>query len=412
MSDAKGHFLVVGAGIIGLSHAWGLQKLGYQITLIDRKPPGNGASKGNAGHFATEQVFPLADPSLLPQVPSMLMDPLGPFRIKMGYLPKIVPWLARFVCNMLPARRVHNQKVISELNRTALKDWQLLLDEIGRPDLMTINGSLSVFEQTPISTQYRLANRFSRAGVACERLSAEQVAELEPALSSNVTGALWFPQTGHTFDPHQVCKALFDALMEKGARFVESEVETVSGRAEVNLTNGTWLKGDNLLLATGAWSKPFAAQLGHKVPLDTERGYHLMLPHDSGLSRPVASMERKFIITPMAGGTRLAGTVEFAGLSAPMQPRRADVLLPHGKALLPNLDSRLEDGERWMGFRPSLPDSLPVVGRSDSYPQCYFAFGHQHLGLTQAASSAQLLQKIVTGSVAGFLEQSVSANRF
>ncbi|WP_028109795.1 NAD(P)/FAD-dependent oxidoreductase [Ferrimonas futtsuensis] len=386
--------IVIGGGVIGLSLAWELQAQGARVTVLERDEPGRGASYGNAGHFATEQVFPLADPALLPQIPRMLLDPLGPFRIKLKYLPRVLPWMLRFLFNMTSSRRRQNQRALSAINGRAIADWRTLLASIGAEPLLSERGSLLVFESTANDEQQRMADGFRQAGVRVEWLDARQLHELEPALSPSLTGGLLFPDTGHSVDPFAICQALVDALRKEGVGFVQGEARSIDVTGSVTLKGGGQLQADKLVVCAGAWSRPLAAQLGHRVPLDTERGYHLMIRGESGLSRPVSSAERKFIVTPMAGGTRLAGTVEFAGLQAPMNPRRAEILLPHAKALLPAITG--QPGEPWMGFRPSLPDSLPVLSASSS-PKVYFSFGHQHLGLTQAATSARLMSALMLG---------------
>lgn len=386
--------IVIGGGVIGLTLAWELQSQGACVIVLDRDEPGRGASFGNAGHFATEQVFPLADPALLPQIPRMLLDPLGPFRIRLTYLLRALPWMLRFLVNMASARRRRNQRALNALNQRAMADWRHLLATIGAEQLMTERGSLLVFESSYHKQQQKMAADFRRAGVAVEWLDAQQLQELEPALSSSLTGGLLFPDTGHSADPFGICQALVDALTQQGVRFFRGEAQSIDASGSVTLRGGGRLKADKLAVCAGAWSRPLAAQLGHKVPLDTERGYHLMIQEDCGLSRPVSSAERKFIVTPMAAGTRLAGTVEFAGLQAPMNPRRAEILLPHARALLPEMTGHA--GKPWMGFRPSLPDSLPVLSVSSS-PRVFFSFGHQHLGLTQAATSARLVCSLILG---------------
>ncbi|WP_417346858.1 NAD(P)/FAD-dependent oxidoreductase [Ferrimonas sp.] len=386
--------LVIGGGVIGLSLAWELQSQGREVTVLERDEPGRGASFGNAGHFATEQVFPLADPALLPQIPSMLLDPLGPFRIRLRYLPRALPWMLRFLVNMTPGRRRRNQHALSAINDRAMADWRTLLASIGAQSLMSERGSLLVFESTELAEQQQMAANFGQAGVRVEWLDAQQLQELEPALSPSLTGGLLFPDTGHSVDPFAICQALVAALTKKGVHFVQGEAQSLDAGGVVTLKGGGQLQADKVAVCAGAWSRPLAVQLGHRVPLDTERGYHLMVQADSGLTRPVSSAERKFIVTPMAQGTRLAGTVEFAGLQAPMNPKRAEILLPHAKALLPEMTGL--PGEPWMGFRPSLPDSLPVLSASSS-PRVYFSFGHQHLGLTQAATSARLVCALMLG---------------
>ncbi|WP_299807375.1 FAD-binding oxidoreductase [uncultured Shewanella sp.] len=397
---------VVGAGIVGLAAAIELQRAGFNVTVVDKEGAGTGASKGNAGHFATEQVFPLADPAMLPKLPGMLLDPLGPFRIQPKYFLKALPWFFRFLHNMLPSRRAQNSRAIKALNQDSIAAMKSLTAFCGCEKLLTLNGSLLVFEGTPIQEVQKEYRAYADAGVDLQLLSGDEVRALEPSLTTNITNALYFTHVGHTEDPYRLCLALEAKFKEMGGQVVTEElvkINTSNTDPSITLeTNAGSHKTERLIIASGAWSKPLAKQLGYSVPLETERGYHLMMPQRSRLSRPVASYNRKFIITPMRDGTRLAGTVEFGGLKAPLVEARANCLFPHAKALLPELfsDATVEDGVRWMGFRPSMPDSLPVLGRSQKQSNVFFSFGHQHLGLTWSAITAKLLTQEVLGKQA------------
>ncbi|WP_338592945.1 FAD-dependent oxidoreductase [Shewanella khirikhana] len=407
--------IVVGAGVVGLASAVALARRTFKVTVIDKEGVAAGASFGNAGHFATEQVFPLADPALLPKLPGMLLDPLGPFRIRPAYFHKALPWFMRFVVNMSHKNRERNGVAIKALNLRSMAATRELLAFCGRPELLVENGSLLVFEtqdKQVIDAEFR---HYRDAGVAVKLLTGDEARALEPSLTEAITAALWFTEVGHTPSPKAICDALADTLLRLGGSIELGCVKQLQGGGAPSalLDDGRKLTADKLLLCAGAWSRPLALSAGHKVPLDTERGYHLMMPKQSSLKRPVASFDRKFIITPMDGGTRLAGTVEFGGLEAPMSPARADCLLPHARALLPAVfaAATLEDGERWMGFRPSMPDSLPVLGESQS-PGVFLAFGHQHLGLTWAATTAELMGQLMTGETPAIDMSPYSVSRF
>ncbi|MBV7315124.1 FAD-binding oxidoreductase [Shewanella sp. NIFS-20-20] len=393
---------VLGAGVVGLTSALYLQQAGYQVTLLDKQGVALGASFGNAGHFATEQVFPLADPKLLLTLPQMLMDPLGPLRIRPQYLHRALPWFLRFMVNMSSERRLHNKQGIKALNEQSISAIKALVTSCGCEHLLTLNGSLLVFEHTALFDIRHQWQSYVNEGIAVTLLTGQQVRELEPCLSRKITYALWFTDVGHTEDPYQLCLAIFNKFISLGGAFTQADVTKINVNnpsAPLTLTiEDTDIEINKLLLTAGAWSRPFAKQLGYKVPLETERGYHLMMPQQSNLTRPVASYERKMIITPMATGTRLAGTVEFGGLDAPMSLARADCLLPHAKALMPSvfLQASADQGQRWMGFRPSLPDSLPVISQTH-HDNVFVSFGHQHLGLTWSAISAQLTGELIQG---------------
>lgn len=390
---------VIGAGIVGLCSAIQLQQQGFNVTLIDRDGVCQGASKGNAGHFATEQVFPLADKSLLPQIPGMLLDPLGPFRIKPSYIFKAMPWFIRFLLNMRTKPFNQNKEALKRLNEAAIPAYQRLLNITESNEFMTLKGSLLTFENATDAEVNKQLNAFRENGVNVEKLNQQQTLALEPALSNNIQASLFFTDVGHSINPEKLGKSLFAHFEQQGGEFIQDKVSQISHHAYgVKLTiKDETQRFDKVLIATGAWSKQLANQLGYKVPLDTERGYHLMLPMENTLTRPVASADRKFIMTQMDEGLRLAGTVEFAGLNAEKNEARAKALLPHAKQMLNDVKITDEQAlENWMGFRPSLPDSLPVIGQAPNHKDVYFAFGHQHLGLTLAAVTAEIVADLFT----------------
>ncbi|RLV57857.1 FAD-binding oxidoreductase [Parashewanella curva] len=413
--------VIVGAGIIGLATALHLQKFGYQVTVVDKNGIGAGASFGNAGHFATEQVFPLADPELLLKVPQMLCDPLGPFRIKFNYFYKAIPWFVRFMREMLPEKRIKNSTSIAVLNSQAIKEMQILLEYCNRPELIQQNGSFLVFESTPVKEVERKYQAYKSTGIPVTFLTSKDLHELEPSLSPDIQFALYFTDTAHTPDPKLICEALAAKVIENGGEIRQLDVTEINFQHEQVLLNGNasfkakrvTLKAEKAVIAAGAWSKSLLEDLGYKVPLEAERGYHLMLNHHSQLKRPVTSYERKCIITPMTEGTRIAGMVEFGGMELEATKGISNRFLVHGKALLPELKSisSSDEQEEWMGFRPSLPDSLPVFG-STKHENVFVNFGHQHLGLTWSAITGKLVAQKMSDQKVDFDLTPYNINRF
>ena len=400
MNSEKQHVGVIGAGIVGICTGLYLQKEGYTVTLIDRQGVAQGCSKGNAGHFATEQVFPLAELSLLSQVPRMLLDPAGPFRIRLMYLFRAIPWFLKFLMNMRRTRFSAHKEALKSLNRVALEAYEPLLDTEELQRMVEFKGSLLTFEGTSEQEVLQLKALFEAEDVSVDLLSGAQARELEPALSCNVSAALYFKDVAHTADPERFCQLLAEQFQRAGGAIRQQNIQCISPDNDgvTVLYEGGKTRFSKLILATGAWSKRLIKPLGYKLPLDTERGYHLNLNKPNPISRPIASAERKFIMTPMSHGLRLAGTVEFAGLKADMDPRRAKVLFPQATALLQTLPEPAQhEGAIWMGMRPSLPDSLPVIGQAPKHRNLYFAFGHQHLGLTQGAITGQLITQMLSG---------------
>ena len=400
MFDAhRADVAVVGAGIIGVACALQLARQGRQVVLIDQQAPGMGASYGNAGHLATEQVFPIADLSILKRLPAMLMDPMGPLRLDWKYLPRALPWFAHLLFNLGPTHYQRTVAGIRALNEDSQAAWQRLLHNIGRPGLLREEGSLLVYERANSRAALEtLQRRMQQQNVPLEFWPGDAIRQVAPHLSDRVQGGLFFPGTGHFLDPYQVVCELVDAAKACGVQFLTRQVR--NGRVEAD---GVTLDTDQgafsarqVLIACGAHSAKLTAALtGKKVPLDTERGYHLMLPHErERLPFAVTSLERKFIMTPMAGGLRLAGTVEFAGLERPANMQRAWQLHRLSQGLF-RQDLSAQDATPWMGFRPSLPDSLPIIDRVCE-GKVLLAFGHQHLGLTQAAVTAEWVAQLAS----------------
>lgn len=392
---------VVGAGIIGVACALRLARQGLRVVVIDQQEPGHGASFGNAGHLATEQVFPIADVSILKRLPAMLMDPMGPLRLDWKYLPRALPWFTRLLLNLRPEPFQKTVAGLRALNESSLDAWQRLLSDIQRPDLLKVDGSLLVFEK-PESRQLleALQARLNQQQVPVDYWQAGAIRETAPQLSEQIQGGLFFPRTGHFLDPYRVVCALVEAARSSGVSFLQQQVQGgyVQENGVLLVTGNGGVTARRVLLACGAHSAKLTAALtGKQVPLDTERGYHLMLPHEHGrLPFPVTSLERKFIMTPMREGLRLAGTVEFAGLERPANMARAWQLQRLSQGLFRH-DLKADGATPWMGFRPSLPDSLPVIDQVCA-GKVLLAFGHQHLGLTQAAVTAEMIGQMVSGA--------------
>ncbi len=403
---------VVGAGIVGVACALLLARQGKRVVVLDHQQPGQGASYGNAGHLATEQVFPIADVSILKRLPGMLMDPMGPLRLDWKYLPQALPWFTRLLLNLRAEPFQRTVAGLRALNESSLGAWQRLLAAIDRAPLMKQEGSLLVFERSDSRQAVdALKARLQLEQVPVEHWQANAIRDVAPQLSEQLQGGLFFPATGHFMDPYRLVGELVEAAEALGVRFIKTKVEggrvhdfgvtLSSDRGEVNARQ--------VLIACGAHSAHLSQALtGKKVPLDTERGYHLMLPHEHDrLPFAVTSLERRFIMTPMNEGLRLAGTVEFAGLKRAPDMRRAWQLHRLSKGLF-RRDLDASEATPWMGFRPSLPDSLPVIDRVCD-GKVLLAFGHQHLGLTQAAITAELIAQLAALSVVPGQQHGLSA---
>jgi D-amino-acid dehydrogenase len=387
--------LVVGAGIVGISTALYLQRDGHDVTVIDRAGPGEGTSRGNAGLFAIGHVVPIGTPGLIRRVPGMLMDQTSPLAMRWSYLPQIAPWLIRMLAASTPRRVEAISHALSALLGPALESYRPLIRSADAEQLVQRRGWLTVYESEASrrAAQHDLDLRRSR-GVRWEELDEGTIRQLVPALRRGPIWGVMFPDCEHTIDPYRLTVALAQDFAARGGTILQGNVlaDLSNGRPRVTTDNRN-LDFDRLVIAGGAFSRTLMRGLGEDAPLDTERGYHVMLDNEIDLRVPLLCADHKFSITPMTEGIRLAGTVEFAGLKAPPNPKRWDVMTARSRTLLPGLKS--EPRSTWMGYRPSMPDSLPVIGPSPRHQNVYYAFGHGHLGLTLGGVTGRLIADLV-----------------
>lgn len=407
---------VVGAGVVGLCTALQAQRKGYRVTLIDRDAPGKGASFGNAGYLATELIDPLASGKTLRGALTMLLDPHGPLALPLGYLHRSLPWLVRFVAAARPAQVERSRDGLLALNRAALPAWQRCLADIGASEQLCNSGYLLVWESAQRLEQAKAHARYLQQwGVRSELVDAARVAQLEPALAGTVSHALYFPEACQVREPYQLCRQLFAAFEARGGQLVQQAVESVSADAQqVRLkTADAVLHFDQAVICTGAWSKTLLQGTGLEVPLEAERGYHVSMNSPAAsLNRPIGSAERRFVISPLDSGLRAVGFTELGGLHLKPIARRFKTLRRHSQALVPALDDPSLNCREWMGHRPTLPDSLPVIDRHPQHTRLLFAFGNQHLGLTQAAISAELVVSLMSGETPAIDPQPYRVDRF
>ena len=409
------HVTVVGAGIIGINCALQAVKSGHVVVLLDREAPGQGCSFGNAGLIARSSFVPLSSPRILAEVPKWLLDPLGPLAIRWTYLPRLIPWLVRFV-RAGNLKQVHRTAAaLQTLTEPSVELYQQLAKEAGVGSLVRASDYIYVFETKKAFAKAAFDMELrEQLGVRVERLRGGEVRDLEPTLADHFKFAYRLLDHGFTVDPEGLVKSLADHFRRLGGDIRRCEVKDAEfGPRDVTalITDDGRLETDVVVLAAGAYSGPLARTFGVTVPLDTERGYHVTLP-DPGVmpKRPVMSGERKFLVTPMAMGLRFAGTVEFGGVVAPANYARARALLALGGHMFPGI--RTDGYSEWMGLRPTLPDSLPVIGSSPKFDNVIFAFGHQHIGLTAAPKTAQIIAELIDGRAPNVDIRPFRPNRF
>ena len=394
---------VIGAGIVGACAALYLQRDGHQVTLIDRRGPGGGASYGNAGGIVLSACCPLAMPGVLRRVPGMLLDPHGPLVIRWRYLPRLAPWLLDLVRASRPARVETISRALTALLTHAETAWREVAGAAEANSLLRPAGWLKVYHtEAGFEATRPERDLMARRGRPFEVLGADELRQLEPALAPIFRHAIHQQEGMFVADPGRMVAALAARVAADGGAITTAEVRDVdvSGARPRVLTDQGEHESDAVVLAAGAWSRHLAHRLGARVRLDTERGYHLMLPPaDPGLRRPTVWGEPSFALSPMEEGVRLASGVEFAGIEAPPDFARIRGLLPMAKRMLPSLE--LEERSAWLGFRPSTPDSLPVIGRSPYHPGVTMGYGHGHLGLTLGPVTGRLLADLVAGREPG-----------
>ncbi|MET0428459.1 MAG: FAD-dependent oxidoreductase [Microvirga sp.] len=388
---------IIGGGIIGVTAAHALLDAGHGVTIVDPGGFGDGASRGNAGWIAHMDVLPLASPKAWRNLPRWLMDPLGPLSVRPGYVPRLAPWLVRFLAASRPRRIRASTLAITALNQKALPAWQRRLQSLGMEGFLRPRGILSVWADPRAFEAARpLLAYQAEIGIPVEILDRARLHGLEPALGAAAVAGALFPTGCHVSDPHLLTEALGQAALDRGAALMRRPARALHAREGIVIEtdDGSNLTADRAVIAAGAWSRPFARAFGDRVPLDTERGYNTTLPSGTlGLSRPVMFEGEGFVTTPLDTGDRIGGAVEFAGLDGAPNFARIDAILARLKRFLP--EARLERQTSWMGLRPSIPDSLPVIGTARGDARILYAFGHGHHGLTQAAITAELVAALI-----------------
>jgi D-amino-acid dehydrogenase len=392
------HIAVVGAGVVGLAIAVRLRREGYRVTLLDPAEPGSQTSSGNAGLIMTAQVSPLSAPGLWRKVPGMMLDKEGPLVVRRRSLPGLMPWFMRFLGNSRRRRYEAIADTLAPMATRSLESWQTLIGPHDSPRLFRRDGLLYVFRHKKNfnAAKKELAFR-ERYGVPGEIIPADELRQMEPALAPGLAGGVLYPESGHCTDPVALSAALISAFRQGGGevrRIAVERLEPSSAAVKVITAEGE-MRIDEVVVSAGIWSSKLVKPFGVRPMLAAERGYHLMLPQpEVELRRPIGAGDDKFIITPMAKGIRLAGTAEFASPNAKPNWRRSEILLGMAQRLVPELDGEAS-ATKWMGSRPSTPDSLPLLGRTPKNPRIICAYGHAHLGLTLGAVTAEMVSELI-----------------
>ncbi len=388
---------IIGAGIQGISNALFLQKKGFNVTIFDRDEPGShAASYGNAGHFSPYASLSLNRTDVLADVPAMLLSSTGPLALKWNYVPKMIPWFMKFIFNTTKNKMMHTAKNMHQILDLALPAYDELFDEIELEGLVENKGILYIWNEKDLKSRELEIKVRDELGVQQQLVNKKEIHDLEPNIKPFYHGGVYYPYARHARNPKKILLKFFELFLKKGGKFEKQDVKQIEFNDEFPTvqTDSQKFDFDKIIIACGAFSKKLTDKLGERIPLDTERGYHIHFKNcDHLLSRPVIFSNRGFGITPMEQGLRVVGTVEFGGLDNPLSKSRIKNLINNARYMLDDLP---EHEDEWLGFRPTLPDFLPVMGPSKNHKNVFYCFGHHHLGWTLGPISG----KIVSGMIA------------
>ena len=386
---------IIGAGIQGVSNALYLQKKGFQVTLFDRDEPGNSATYGNAGHFSPYASVPLNRPDILADIPAMLLSSRGPVALKWNYVPKMIPWFLKFIINCTNKNMMHTAKNMHQILDLALPAFDELFDDVDIGGLVENKGIMYFWNDQNLKSRELEIRIRNELGVKQQLLSPKEIHDLEPNIKPVYHGGVYYDYARHARNPKKILIKLFENFLKKGGKYLKLNINGLDfdGEKPVARTEIQRFVFDKIVIACGAFSKKLTDKLYENIPLDTERGYHVHFKNcDHLISRPVIYSNRAFGMTPMEQGLRVVGTVEFGGLKNPLSKTRIKNLIDNAKELLDGLP---EHEDEWLGFRPSLPDFLPVIGPSKNYKNVFYSFGHHHLGWTLGAISGKIISNMI-----------------
>ena len=404
---------IVGAGIQGVCIGLQLIKKGIPVTIFDKNDPGSMSSYGNAGHFSPYAVVQLNRPDVIYDIPKMLLSSYGPLALKWNYIPKMIPWILKYLKSSTKKSMMHTTKYMHQILDLSLDAYDEILSEIDTTNLVERKGIIYIWTNKNLKSRKMEIKIRNDLGIKQRLLNREEVLELEPNLSPVFDAGVIYDYAYHARDPKEITKKLFELFLKLGGKFKKEEVISVEqtryNQTQIE-TNSEKFNFEKIVLACGAFSKKLTDQLGEKIPLDTERGYHVHYKKmDHLLKRPVIFLDRGFGMTPMNQGLRAVGTVELGGLKNPISKKRIDYIDKCAKELLPQLGNF---NDEWLGFRPTLPDFLPVIGPSLKNKNIIYAFGHHHLGWTLGAITGKIVSGIVNEEKTNLNLSPYSSSRF
>ena len=408
---------IIGSGIQGVCIGLQLIKKGIPVTLFDRNDPlsknFHPASYGNAGHFSPYSVLQFNRTDILYDVPKMLFSSYGPLALKWNYVPKMIPWFLHYIKNCNEKSMLHTAKYMNQILSLSNDAYEEIFKEIDMTNLIQKKGIIYVWTKKNLKSRELEIKTRKDLGIEQKLLTQKEILELEPNLKPVFDAGVIYENAMHAKDPQGILKKIFKLFIDKGGKFIQENILSLKQISE----NQTIIKSadqeyafEKTVIASGAFSKNLTDQLGENIPLDTERGYHVHFKDMEHLiSRPVIFLDRGFGMTPMNQGLRAVGTVELGGLKNPPSKKRIDYIVKCAKELLPQLKTHEDE---WLGFRPTLPDFLPILGPSLKNENIIYAFGHHHLGWTLGAITGKIISGIVAGEKTNLDLSPYSSKRF
>ncbi len=404
---------VIGAGIVGICSAYFLQKSGYKVTLFDHNEPGSMTSSGHACTFADYACIPVNSPTIFKDLPSMLLKQDGPLVIDFGYVLKNLPWVFSFLKNCKKDKVEYIASSLAHFLSHSRLSYDELFKEVEVSQYINNNETLYLYKT---ETEYQAAkysiNLRKINGVKIKELNAAEINELEPNIAQLYYCGLIFEGSRYTINPIKVSKKIFESFLQQGGSFLNKKITAINNyENEVKIvSDNSTFDFEKIIISAGSWSKELALMIGDKFPLDTERGYHVLFENNNKLiNRPIGWSQSGFYIIQIEEGIRAAGTVEIAGLHKKANPKRLSMIEKEARKLLPMLGDMKST---WLGFRPTLPDAMPIIGQSQKNKKVFYAFGHQHLGWTLGAVTGKVIRDLVQGIKPNIDISAFNPNRF
>ncbi|MCP4881518.1 MAG: FAD-binding oxidoreductase [Gammaproteobacteria bacterium] len=405
---------IIGAGIIGLCSGLALQEEGYQVTLLDKAEPGQGASYGNAGIISPWSIVPQSLPGLWKKIPGWLLDPMGPVTVRPSYLPQMAYWGTRFLMNGRTNKVRQTASIMHTLVRDCIPSYQQLLAGTGAENLLQDAYYVQAYRNAKDANLNALDYHIrAEYGAELDYIDAQELHQLEPALSKDFKAAILIKGQARLTSPGRLGLVLANKFTQAGGLIKQSHVNAIQP------TQGGWQyeahgklhKTSNLLLCAGAWSSDLLKTINIKVLMQNERGYHILFPNlDMQLNNSVMDADMKFVASQMEDGLRIAGTAEFDDKDAPLNEKRAKGLAQLSQRMFPDISQ--QQIQPWVGVRPSMPDSLPCIGSVKQHPGLYVAFGHSHYGMMMAPKTGQLISQHIAGKISSDSMHDFRLNRF